>query len=419
MASSVSAPRVIRMIEEFLRNIQTPVPEVKSECDALLATCQKPDEWDGLIRTVVASLGEHDERIASRDDTLILQGVALMPGLVLKDYWTALSDKTKDAVWKYVNLIMLAGAKYINHSKKSKTTTSTASGAGAGGDDDDSLISQLNLGDGSSETQKKFEEQIAERLKDPALREKMIETIRKTIESSASSGTGSGEGGISTDDETAENIKRFMEGVKDTQIGKMVQEISQDLSGEFTPESLHLPDGKTMESMTLEDVLGLMGNSEVSSKIFGMVGKISDKINARIQSGEISKEVLAKESHEFLGKSKDLIGLLNPQAAAMMNSLGLGGITGKQMKKAMKKASKMLETGNLPDAAQLAAASTPGGARVASTRDRLRRKLEERKAAATSVVSEPGTLTGVASEAPETKKKPASGGGKNATKRNK
>ena len=412
--SSVSAPRVIRMIEEFLRNIQTPVPEVKSVCDTLLETCQKPDEWDTLIRGVVTNLGEHDERIASRDDTLILQGVALMPGLVLKDYWTALSDKTKDAVWKYINLIMLAGAKYINHSKKTKQSSATK-------DDDDNLISQLNLGgndgDDHSETRKKFEEEIAERLKDPALREKMIETIRKTIESSASGTTGSTEGGVTTDEETAENIKRFMEGVKDTQIGKMVQEISQDLSGEFTPESLHLPDGKTMESMTLEDVLGLMGNSEVSSKIFGMVGKISDKINARIQSGEISKEVLAKESHDFLGKSKDLIGLLNPQAAAMMNSLGLGGVSGKQMKKAMKKATKMLESGTLPDAAQLAAASTPGGARVASTRDRLRRKLEERKAATSDV-----------SEAPETNKKPANGGGsggdklgtnKNANKRNK
>jgi hypothetical protein len=401
--TSVSAPRVIKMIEEFLRNIQTPIPEVKSECDVLLATCQKSEEWDGLIRKVVASLGEYDERIASRDDSLILEGVELMPGLVLKNYWSALSDKTKDAVWKYINLIMLAGAKYINHSKKVKPASSSV-------EDDEGLISQLNLG----EAHKKFEEEIAERLKDPSLREKMIETIRKTIESST---TSAGDR-PATDDETAENIKRFMEGVKDTQIGKMVQEISQDLSGEFTPESLHLPDGKTMESMSLEDVLGLMGNSEVSSKIFGMVGKISDKINARIQSGEISKEVLAKESHDFLGKSKDLIGLLNPQAAAMMNSLGLGGITGKQMKKAMKKAEKMLESGNLPDAAQLAAASTPGGARVASTRDRLRKKLEERKAAAataTATASSKDTSTSDTPLLPESKKKSSS----NAVKRNK
>jgi hypothetical protein len=383
------------MIEEFLRNIQTPVPEVKSQCEILLETCQKSDGWDGLIRTVVGTLGEYDERIASRDDSLILQGVELMPGLVLKDYWTALSEKTKDAVWKYINLIMLAGAKYINHSKKSKTS---------GDSEGDGLIGRLNL-----EEQSKFEEEIAERLKDPSLREKMIETIRKTIESSS-------EGGVSTDEDTAENIKRFMEGVKDTEIGKMVQEISQDLSGEFTPESLKLPDGKTMESMTLEDVLGLMGNSEVSSKIFGMVGKISDKINARIQSGEISKEVLAKESHDFLGKSKDLIGLLNPQAAAMMNSLGLGGITGKQMKKAMKKAGKMLETGNLPDAAQLAAASTPGGARVASTRDRLRRKLEERKAASSEM---PETTSGKQSKDGSGGGSGGGGGSKNATKRNK
>jgi len=388
--SSVSAPRVIRMIEEFLRNIQTPVPEVKSECDVLLIRCEKSEEWDSLIRSVVALLGENDERIASRDDSLILQGAELMPGIVLKDYWTALSDKTKDAVWKYVNLIMLAGAKYINHSKKSKVSSGSGSGAeaGAGGSDtveegDDDMAGLL--GKLNNTQQKKFEEEIAERLKDPALREKMIETIRKTIESNSSSTSGSG--ATATDEETAENIKRFMEGVKDTQIGKMVNEISQDLSGEFTAESLHLPEGKTLEDMNLEDVLGLMGNSEVSSKIFGMVGKISEKINARIQSGEISKEVLAKESHDFLGKSKDLIGLLNPQAAAMMNSLGLGGISGKQMKKAMKKASKMLESGNLPDASQLAAASTPGGARVASTRDRLRRKLEERKAATTTTAA--------------------------------
>lgn len=371
--SSVSATRVIRMIEEFLRNIQTPIPEVKAECDALLILCENKTEWDGIIRKVVALLGEYDERIASRDDSLILQGVEIMPGIVLKKYWEALSEKTKDAVWKYINLIMLAGAKYINNSKKHQSSSAEDETNERIGDDDEHDTKE------KTQAAKSVEDEIAERLKDPVLREKMIETIRKTIENNVKSGSGN-----DSAEETAENIKRFMDDVKETNIGKMVHEISQDLSSEFTAESLHLPEGKALEDMNLEDVLGLMGNSEVSSKIFGMVGKISEKINARIQSGEFSKETLAKESQEFLGKSKDLIGLLNPQAAAMLNSLGLGGVSGKQMKKAMKKASKMLEDGNLPDLSKLSAASTPGGVRVSTTRDRLRKKLEERKASATA-----------------------------------
>lgn len=364
MSSTLSTPRVIRVLEEFLRNIQTPIPEIKSECDALLMECEKSNKWDTIIRDIISTLGEHDEKIAQRDESVILEGIEILPGIRLNEYWSSLGDKTKDAVWKYINLIMLAGVKYISSSKKKG-------------------VPSVSDGDDETERRKKFEEEIAERMKDPELREKMVEAIRKTIETSS-------ETTPETTEETADMIKKFMEGVKETSIGKMVEEISRDLSGELTPSMLNLPEGSTLESMNLEDVLGLMGNSEVSSKIFGLVGKISDKINTRIQSGELSKEDLARESKEFLGKSKDLIGLLNPQAAAMMNSLGLGGVNGKQMKKAMKKATKMLETGTLPDISKIKGVGGGG-----STRDRLRKKLEERRAAAEASVA--GAATSEAS----------------------
>jgi hypothetical protein len=74
----------------------------------------------------------------------------------------------------------------------------------------------------------------------------------------------------------------------------------------------------------------------------------------------------------------------------------------------------MLEDGNLPDLSKLSAASTPGGVRVSTARDRLRKKLEERKASATPTPTPTPTQ-----EASTTSSKPKPTPDKGANKRNK
>jgi hypothetical protein len=310
--------RVIQVIQNFLNSLATPVPEVKDICLSLELRC-KGDNPNEFIREVLELLGKHDESIVQRDESVILSGAELLPGLVLGEYWTELSEKTKDAIWKYLNLILLSGAKHLrslerNHREKKTSQT------GSRGEDGDGEIP------------------IAERLKDPEIRERMMETIRKTIETLPET---TQEGNA----EAEAAIQSLMGDLQSTNLGTLIQEIVSDLSGDITPETLGLPEGSTLESMGTDDLMGLLGNPTVAMKLMALVGKIGDKINTRLNRGDISKEDLIRESQELLSKSGGLLGKLNPQAAAMLRSMGiqpeqaLQAMNSRKFKRAMNKKS--------------------------------------------------------------------------------
>jgi len=279
--------RVIRVVKEFLKSIQVPLPELESVCTTLNVRCGNQDEIDSFVREIVENLGKYDEKIVQRDESVILSGAELLPGLSLAEYWSELSMKTQDAIWKYVNLILLAGAKHVRH--LDRTVSNTVS--------------------------KTDEISISDKLKDPEIREKMMETIRKTIETIPET-TESGK-------DTEEVIKDFMSGLDGTNIGDLVKDIAGDLSGEFSPENLGLPEGADLDSLGTDDLMGILGNPKIAAKLFGIVSKIGDKINGKINGGGIDKEQLLRESQELLAKSGGLLKKMNPQVAEMLRGMGV------------------------------------------------------------------------------------------------
>lgn len=313
--STIDMLRVINVIQSFLNSLATPVPELKDVCISLDLRC-KGDNPDEFIREVLELMGGYDEQIVQRDESFILSGTQVLPGLVLGPYWTELTEKTKDAIWKYLNLILLSGAKHLRSLERSQKKSS---GVRA-----------------SSESMSSIP--IAERLKDPELREKMMDTLRKTIETIPDT---TKEGNA----EAEEAIQSLMSELQSTNLGNLIQDIVTELSGEITPSALGLPEGKSLETMGTDDLMGLFGNPAVAMKLMGLVGKIGDTINTRLNRGDFSKEDLVRESQELLSKSGGLLGKLNPQAAAMLRSMGiqpeqaLQAMNSRKFKRAMNKKS--------------------------------------------------------------------------------
>lgn len=282
--------KVITVIDEFLKSLQKPLPELQDKCNDVHLRCADKDKHDDFIKEVVDLLGKYDEKIVQRDESVILSGAEILPGLSLAEYWSELSTKTQDAIWKYINLILLAGAKHVRSMNRKVRNEREMVGSEGGFD-------------------------ISEKLKDPELREKMIETIRKTMETIPDS--------TESNADAEKAIGDFMSQLDGTNIGGLIQDIVGDLSGEISPETLGLPEGKDLESLDSEDLMGLISNPVVASKLFGLVSKISDKINGKLQSGGLNKEDLIRESQELLAKSGGLLSKMNPQVAQIMQSMGL------------------------------------------------------------------------------------------------
>jgi hypothetical protein len=318
--------RVVAIIDEFLKSLQKPLPELESVCKDVSLRFANEDIRESVIRETVETLGKYDEKIVQRDDSVILSGIEILPGLKLSDYWTELSVRTQDAIWKYINLILLAGAKYVRALDRKNVRNERTGVLSKGDDKGDKDVSIA----------------ISEKLKDPEMREKMMETIRKTLETIPDTN----EAG----DDTNEVIGEFMNQLNGTNIGSLIQDIVSDLSGEISPESLGLPEGSDLESLGGEDLMGLISNPMVATKLFGLVSKISDKITGKLKSGNINQDDLVRESQELLAKSGGLLNKMNPQVAQMMKSMGLNPddlakMSSRKVRRAVEKKAKSSKKG--------------------------------------------------------------------------
>jgi hypothetical protein len=307
--------KVITIVNEFLKSVQTPLPELKDVCTELSLRCANEEEHERFIREIINNLGKFDEKIVQRDDSVILSGTEILPGLNLSEYWSELSSRTQDAIWKYINLILLAGAKYVRALDRKRVKNERVS--------DEDTADQLGL-------------TISEKLKDPAIREKMMESIRKTMENIPDSSTGEG---------ADEAIGEFMSQLDGTNIGGLIKDIVSDLSGEISPASLGLPEGADLESLGTDDLMGVISNPAIATKLFGLVSKISDKITGKLKSGGINKDDLVRESQELLAKSGGLLNKMNPQVAQMMRSMGmnpddLAGMSSRKVRRAAERKAK-------------------------------------------------------------------------------
>lgn len=296
--------RVTGIVNEFLKSLQKPLPELEKVCRDLNLRCGNEETRDSFIREMIESLGKYDEKIVQRDESIILAGMEILPGLSLAEYWSELSVKTQDAIWKYINLILLAGAKHVRYLDR-KTKTDDLS--------------------------------ISDKFKDPEIREKMMDTIRKTLETIPQTSE--------TNPETDEEIGNFMNQLNDTSIGSLIRDIVSDLSGDISPEKLGLPEDMSLESMGPDDLMGLLGNPAVSSNLFSLVSKISNKITGKMKDGSFNQEDLVRESQELLTKSGGLLQKMNPEVAQMMKSMGLNpddlkNISSRKMRRMVEKKAK-------------------------------------------------------------------------------
>ena len=232
-----------------------------------------------------------------------------LPGISFKYLWKCdISDKTKETIWKYLQLILL------------------------------SIIGCVKDQSAFGDTAKLFESINEDEFKD-----KLQETLEKMQNLFEKGETAEGEKTDTTSEKgtegmnmpSADEIHSHINGMLGGKLGDLAREIAEETAGNLNID---------MDNVT--DVKGVFQNLfKNPGKLMSLVKNVGDKLDTKIKSGEINQSELMAEASEIMSKMKDMPGMGDIQS--MLGKMGMGGM-GKNvrvdtnaMKMQMDKYSKM------------------------------------------------------------------------------
>lgn len=277
----------------------------------------KNEEIFSLSGTTTVS----DVNSDSDDDaeTATDKDVFFLPGVDFKKLYNCkgVTENTKESLWKYLQMILFLIMK-------------TVDAASAFGETED-LFSGVNEED-LQEQMKNTLENLADFFqKEDDVAESQPEGPSEESHEKANTGHGQPRpegrgptaglnGGIPDAEELNAHIKKLMGG----KIGKFAEEIMAEYN-----KDLEEVIGDVKNAKSMRDVVGHMFKN--TKKMKELLKKIQDKFKAKMDSGEISKNDVMKETKELFGKLKGMKNgkEMNQYMKTMMSQMGgMAGMAG-------------------------------------------------------------------------------------------
>jgi hypothetical protein len=216
-----------------------------------------------------------------------------LPHIHFKDLWQFdITDKTRETIWKYLQLILF------------------------------SIINTIDNKDAFGDTAKMFEA-----INDGEFKDKLEETLSKMQEIFGNSNHKDNENDDgdankpehsfgSNDLPNPADLHQHISGILEGKLGKLAKEIAEE-----TAENLDL--GIDMDgSGDMKDVLNKLVKNP--TKLMGLVKNVGEKLDTRIKSGEIKESELIAEATEIMNKMKNMPGMDGIQS--MLSKMGMGGL---------------------------------------------------------------------------------------------
>ena len=288
-----------KVVRDFVNDIKTTFPEYsnfinkwwiiedvesntvsETSIKTLLEFCQKkfpPRFFDILYQNEEIFLQESDI------DTEFL------PNIHFKNLWQCdITQKTRDTIWKYLQLIMF------------------------------SIVSTINNKDAFGDTAKMFEA-----INETEFKTKLEETLAQM------QGLFDFSGNFAENTENSENLGPGFEmpdanqlhehitGMLGGKLGQLAREIAEE-----TAENLNIDFD---DSTDMKDIFQKLIKNP--TKLMGLVKTVGDKLDSKIKSGDLKESELMTEATEMMNKMKNMPGMGNIQS--MLGKMGLGGLGGK------------------------------------------------------------------------------------------
>lgn len=204
-----------------------------------------------------------------------------LPQIHFKNLWQCdISDKTRETIWKYLQLITF------------------------------SIVGTLENKEAFGDTAKLFEA-----INEDEFKGKLEETLSQMKNLFDSSGNFS-EGLSSEDIPDPNKLQEHITGMLDGKLGQLAREIAEETAADLNMDFENTTDMKDVFQKLVKN----------PTKLMGLVKSVGDKLDKKMKSGEIKESELMKEATDIMNKMKNMPGMGNIQS--MLSKMGLGGAMG-------------------------------------------------------------------------------------------
>ncbi len=351
------------VLYEFVHDLMTTFPEYAPQ----LEKWHSKELPEPVLKEVFAYiLGVFPERffdILYQNDEIFQAdsnaNTYFLPDLDFKQLYhcSNISENTRNAIWKYLQLILVSVLNSINDKKHFGDTMNMFEGV-----DETVLQEKLsetiqgiseffkNLGLDETEPASDNREGNGEGdgeecppLVDEEKMKEMFENMQKEMmEGMEGLGLGqSGEGASSSmpmpdfsetfekmrgDMPNANDLHEHLKGLFDGKIGRLAKELAEEISGEM--ENLFSGDAKSKIHTTQDLLKNMLRNPK---KMMDIMKTISTKLQQKMKSGDISEQDIMREAGDILGKMKGMGGKDNKEFTEIFKNLTktMGGGLGK------------------------------------------------------------------------------------------
>ena len=341
-----------KIITDLLRDLLTTFPEIKDTLNSDLLNVLKAENVSESLQSIFdycktvyptrffEILYQNDEIF--KDDKFQAE---FLPGIDFKILWQDenLSIKSRETIWKYLQLILFTVVSDISDGKSFGDTSK--------------MFESINQDEFKSKLEETMEEMQKIFNKKPS---------KKTTGAGAGAGaSGAGlDGSVASDDEDEEDegtsaagfnlndlpnpkdIQDHVNTMMEGKLGKLAREIAEETAADMNMDTENV--GSVNDVFT-----NLLKNP---TKLMGLVKNVGSKLDEKLKSGDINETELLKEASEIMQQMKNIPGM-----QGMMNKMGMGG--GKMNMSGMQ-------------------AQMDKNIKNSKYKDRLRAKLAEKNAAA-------------------------------------
>lgn len=330
--------------------------------------------WNN-VSTHLRLFVEGDDLSSNEDIT----SVEIVQGITIGDAVKVLKDDDLYTFWNYINILIIFASLYTEAKTASSQTSSkveveTDADKNAKEVEDDSnsnalntyvlfvkVVKILSMIQNSQDPSTELDDIIDDDIKQLLLKIKVFENASDDIKIDAAT------------DALPTPPAEFLQSIENSKIADLAKEISKEI--DISSLNIEKP----------EDVAKLMDFSGSNNFLGNIVSKVSNKLTEKISSGEIKQEDLLSEAMSMMsmlnGGGAGGAGGMGGIADILKGMGGLGGLGSMMNNPMMSEMMKMAKKGKVATRNSGGTRRSGGssGSAPVSTRDRLRKKLEEKK----------------------------------------
>jgi hypothetical protein len=362
MSNQVVPSNFKSIVNDFTRDLTTTFPEYSYLWSKWGGQISDDDtqELFGYILTIYPTrffdiIYENETIFKMEDET----DVNFLPNVNFRLLYNCedITENTKKSIWKYLQLILFTIVGTIKDKTNFGDTTNMFEGINENDLQDKLAETMNNMTDFFKNLEESFEKATGDEvpnLVDPDIEMPNMEKMQKDLENAFENifkNTESTDETQDGDNDTKssfpkmnglpdiKNIHEHLKTLFEGKIGKLAKEMADEISEDFKTE---LGDGTENIKNTQDAIKHLMKDP---MKLMGLMKKVGNKLDSKMESGEISREELMKEAQGLLGKMKDMGGGddLSKMFKEMAKKMGMGSNV-KIDTNALNKLTKMEET---------------------------------------------------------------------------